>query len=226
MRSTRVCGVVASDGDVVHVSAPAEGDRSPTTAPIIADTLREWCRYGRIGICYIEPGSPWENPWAESFNGRCRDELLSIEEFGSLLEAQVVVEDWRIEYNTDRPHSALGGLTPTETRAALSVTTLCPPDRGNSSDRRVIGAGQLQTQEQMKWSMASGPSRRRSGHRPDRPGPRCLARCTNSEALSGEPPCRRFRVRWSTTGSSGHDDQPRARGLPGSDDAAVVLCPY
>ena len=64
---------------------------------LIADTLREWYRYSRIGISYIEPGSPWENPYVESFNGRVRDELLNIEEFGSLLEAQVVVEDWRIE---------------------------------------------------------------------------------------------------------------------------------
>jgi Integrase core domain/HTH-like domain len=63
---------------------------------------------------YIEPGSPWQNPFVESFNGRCRDELLNIEEFGTLLEAQVVIEAWRIEYNTYRPHSSLGGLTPAE----------------------------------------------------------------------------------------------------------------
>jgi transposase InsO family protein len=85
---------------------------------LIANALREWCRFSRIGISYIEPGSPWENPYIESFNGRARDELLNIEEFGSLLEAQVVVEAWRIEYNTYRPHSALGGLTPTEARTA------------------------------------------------------------------------------------------------------------
>jgi putative transposase len=54
----------------------------------------------------------------ESFNGRARDELFNIEEFGTLFEAQVVVEAWRIEYNTYRPHSALGGLTPAEFRKA------------------------------------------------------------------------------------------------------------
>jgi putative transposase len=85
---------------------------------LIGDALREWCRYSRIGISYIEPGSPWENPWVESFNGRVRDELLNIEEFGSRIEAQVVVEAWRIEYNTYRSHGTLRGLTPTETRAA------------------------------------------------------------------------------------------------------------
>jgi putative transposase len=58
------------------------------------------------------PARPGENPFIESFNGRVRDELLNVEEFGSLLEAQVVVEAWRTEYNTYRPHSSLGGLTP------------------------------------------------------------------------------------------------------------------
>jgi transposase InsO family protein len=56
----------------------------------------------------------WENPFVESFNGRTRDELLNIEEFGNLFEALVVVEGWRREYNTFRPHSSLGGLTPAE----------------------------------------------------------------------------------------------------------------
>jgi putative transposase len=88
---------------------------------LIADALRDWCRMSRIAISYIEPGSPWENPYVESFNGRVRDELLNIEEFGSLLEAQVVVEAWRIEYNTYRPHGALGGLTPAETRATWTT---------------------------------------------------------------------------------------------------------
>ena len=92
--------------------------RADNGPELIANALREWCRFSRIGISYIEPGSPWENPYVESFNGRVRDELLNIEEFGSLLEAQVVVEAWRIEYNTYRPHGALAGLTPAEVRAA------------------------------------------------------------------------------------------------------------
>ena len=56
--------------------------------------------------------APWENPYVKSFNARLRDELLDQEQFDSLLEAQVLVEAWRIEYNTFRPHSALGGLNP------------------------------------------------------------------------------------------------------------------
>ena len=81
---------------------------------LIAWALRDWCRLAGAGTVYIEPGSPWQNPYVESFNGRVRDELLNVEEFGSLLEAQVLVETWRKEYNTYRPHSALDGLTPDE----------------------------------------------------------------------------------------------------------------
>jgi len=81
---------------------------------LIAWALRDWCRLSGLGTLHIEPGSPWENPWIESLNGRSRDELLNITEFGSVTEAQVIVEDWRNEYNTWRPHSSLGGLTPTE----------------------------------------------------------------------------------------------------------------
>jgi putative transposase len=81
---------------------------------LIAWALRDWCRMSSTRTIYIEPGSPWENPWVESFNGRSRDELLNVEEFASLLEAKVLVEDWRIEYNTYRPHSSLAGMTPVE----------------------------------------------------------------------------------------------------------------
>jgi putative transposase len=81
---------------------------------LTAWALRDWCRMSGTKTLYIEPGSPWENAYVESFNGRVRDELLNIEEFGSLIEARIVVEAWRVEYNTWRPHSSLGGLTPAE----------------------------------------------------------------------------------------------------------------
>jgi putative transposase len=81
---------------------------------MIAWVLQDWCRLRGLNTIYIEPGSPWQNPWVESFNGRVRDELLNITEFGSLTEARVLIEDWRNEYNTWRPHSSLGGLTPAE----------------------------------------------------------------------------------------------------------------
>jgi putative transposase len=81
---------------------------------LTANALRDWCRFNRAGTSYIEPGSPWQNPYVESFGGRLRDELLAVEAFNTLLEAQVLVEDWRIEYNTIRPHSALGYRTPAQ----------------------------------------------------------------------------------------------------------------
>jgi putative transposase len=80
---------------------------------LTANALRDWCRFAGAGTSYIEPGAPWQNPYVESFGSRLRDELLAVEAFSSLLEARVLVEDWRIEDNTVRPHSALGYLTPT-----------------------------------------------------------------------------------------------------------------
>lgn len=70
-----------------------------------------------VATAFIEPGSPWQNGYSESFNGRFRDELLTTEQFNTLLEAQVLADDWRTDYNTIRPHGSLGGLTPTQFRA-------------------------------------------------------------------------------------------------------------
>ena len=117
MRVSRTCTadhvVAVIEALVAARGAPAflRMDNGPE---LIAWALRDWCRLAGTDTVYIEPGSPWENPFVESFNGRARDELLNIEEFASLLEAQVVVEAWRVEYNTYRPHSSLGDLTPAE----------------------------------------------------------------------------------------------------------------
>jgi len=81
---------------------------------LTAYALRDWCRFTGAGTSYIDPGSPWQNPWVESYGSRMRDELLAIEQFDTLLGAQVLVADWKEEYNTYRPHSALGMLTPAE----------------------------------------------------------------------------------------------------------------
>jgi putative transposase len=91
---------------------------------LTANALRDWCRFTGAGTSYIEPGSPWQNPYVESFGGRLRDELLAVEAFTSLLDAQVLVEDWRIEYNTVRPHSALGYRTPTQYARAWTTNQL------------------------------------------------------------------------------------------------------
>lgn len=91
---------------------PPEHIRSDNGAEFTATAVREWL--GRIGVktLYIEPGSPWENGYCESFNGKLRDELLNGEIFYTLKEAQIVIENWRQHYNTIRPHSSLGYVPP------------------------------------------------------------------------------------------------------------------
>ena len=88
---------------------------------LTANPLRDWCRLTGAGTSYIEPGAPWQNPDVESFGGRLGDELLAVEAFNSLLEARVLVEDWRIEDNTVRPHSALGYRTPAQYAQAWTI---------------------------------------------------------------------------------------------------------
>jgi len=74
--------------------------------------LREWIESVGVKTAYIEPGSPWENGYNESFNGKLRDELLNTEIFYSLKEAQILIEQWRRHYNEVRPHSSLGYTPP------------------------------------------------------------------------------------------------------------------
>ena len=80
----------------------------------IAGAVADWCRFNGVVTVFIDPGSPWQNDWIESFNGRLRDEFLNGWQFDSLIEAQVLIDDWRIDYNEHRPHSAHGELTPSE----------------------------------------------------------------------------------------------------------------
>jgi putative transposase len=77
-----------------------------------AHALKDWCVLSKTGTVFIDPGSPWQNPFVESFHSRVRDELLDIEEFSCLAEARVVIGDWQEDYNQRRPHSALEMLTP------------------------------------------------------------------------------------------------------------------
>ena len=86
--------------------------RSDNGPEFMARELRKWLGKLGTGALYIEPGSPWENGYCESFNGKLRDECLNGEIFYSLKEAQVVIEQWRVEYNTRRPYSALGYRPP------------------------------------------------------------------------------------------------------------------
>jgi transposase InsO family protein len=86
--------------------------RSDNGPEFIAVALRRWFETLNIKPLYIHPGSPWENGYIESFNGKLRDEFLNGEIFYTLLEAQVLIERWRKYYNRERPHSSLGYKPP------------------------------------------------------------------------------------------------------------------
>ena len=86
--------------------------RSDNGPEFIATAVRNWLAELGVSTLFIEPGSPWENGYIESFNGKLRDELLDRELFFTLEEAQILVEDWRRQYNHLRPHSSLGGRPP------------------------------------------------------------------------------------------------------------------
>jgi putative transposase len=86
--------------------------RSDNGPEFVAKTVQEWITAVGAKTAYIEPGSPWENGYVESFNARLRDELLNGEIFYSLREAQIIIESWRRHYNTIRPHASLGYKPP------------------------------------------------------------------------------------------------------------------
>ena len=99
--------IVARRGAPTHVRC----DNGPE---FIANALARWCSRRGSETAHIEPGAPWQNPFVESYNGKLRKELLDLELLDSVLEAQVLIDDWREEYNTYRPHQSLGYLTPVE----------------------------------------------------------------------------------------------------------------
>ena len=86
--------------------------RSDNGAEFAANAVRNWLQELGVATLYIEPGSPWENGYVESFIGKLRDELLNGELFDTLAEAKVLVEGWRKDYNHFRPHSSLGYRPP------------------------------------------------------------------------------------------------------------------
>jgi transposase InsO family protein len=86
--------------------------RSDNGPEFVSKAIRRWLRVSGVKTLYIEPGSPWENGYIESFNGKFRDELLDREIFDTLFEAKVLVERWKRKYNTVRPHSSLNYRPP------------------------------------------------------------------------------------------------------------------
>jgi len=103
--------------------------RSDNGPELTAHELRRWLEQLEVYASYIEPGSPWENGFAESFHSRFRDEFLAMEEFESLMTARKLTGAWKHDYNTVRPHSSLGYVPPAEfaRRWAASVTAPAAP---------------------------------------------------------------------------------------------------
>ena len=96
--------------------------RSDNGPEFTSRSVQRWLEDSGVGPLFIEPGSPWENGYIESFNGKFRDECLNGELFLSLAEARYIVDRWRLDYNHHRPHSMLGWLTP----AAFAVSCVPP----------------------------------------------------------------------------------------------------
>ena len=112
--------------------------RSDNGSEFTCERVRKWLGKLRVKTLFIEPGSPWENGYIESFNGKLRDELLNLEIFDTMLEAKVLIERWRRHYNKVRPHSSLNYRPPAPEAISPSsclpaFATLKPPNSLNQS---------------------------------------------------------------------------------------------
>ena len=110
--AARRCPVLSRLTNLFTQQGPPDHIRSDNGSEFTAIAVREWLPRVGVKTLYIEPGSPWENGYNESFNGKLRDELLNGEIFYSMTEAKVLIEQWRRHYNTIRPHSSLGYRPP------------------------------------------------------------------------------------------------------------------
>jgi transposase InsO family protein len=119
-RRINAIGVIETLADAMLLEGVPTFIRSDNGLEMVAKVLRQWLSGLGIKSLYIEPGSPWENGYCESLNGKLRDECLNGEIFYSLKEAKAVIKQWRIHYNTKRPHSALGYRPP-------APVTIAPP---------------------------------------------------------------------------------------------------
>jgi transposase InsO family protein len=133
--SIRACTVIDILERLVQERGAPEFIRSDNGPEFIAQAVKVWIAKKGMKTLYIEPGSPWENPYSESFNSRFRDEFLNVEVFSSKLEAKVLGREHHKKYNHHRPHSSLGDLTPAEFAARClaplrsfdSVESPCAP---------------------------------------------------------------------------------------------------
>jgi len=116
--------------------------RSDNGSEFVAKEIQGWLSRASVDTLYIQKGSPWENGYVESFNGKLRDELLNRELFLSVPEARYVLDEWREEYNHRRPHSGLGWRTPGAYAASLAApavgATPLPPDQPALHPQRIL----------------------------------------------------------------------------------------
>ncbi len=124
-RRINAAKVRAVMSELISAYGSPEHIRSDNGSEFIEKSLRGWYADEGIKTLYIDPGSPWQNGYIESFNGRLRDECLNRELFYTLTEARVVIEDWRWKYNNIRPHRSLGLLTPLEFAAQETTPETC-----------------------------------------------------------------------------------------------------
>jgi transposase InsO family protein len=111
-RQLKASDVIDVLRDLVAIRGTPGHIRCDNGPEFIAHAVKNWLETSRISTLYIEPGSPWQNGYAESFNSKLRDELLAVEIFETLKQAKALAEHWRLEYNHRRPHSALDYQTP------------------------------------------------------------------------------------------------------------------
>ena len=121
IRSSRVIDVLSK---LVSVRGAPRHIRSDNGPEFVSRAILRWLRDEQVETALIDPGKPWQNGANESFNGKLRDECLGMHWFQNRFEAKVVTEDWRREYNADRPHSSLGYLTPTEFARSQSTSKI------------------------------------------------------------------------------------------------------
>ncbi len=111
-RRCKAVDVIEAIEELLRLYPPPTHLRMENCPEFIAHALQEWCTVSCFSTAYIEPGSPWENLFVESFNSYSRDEFPNSELFASVPEARLLAEQYRMQYNTCRPHSALQGRTP------------------------------------------------------------------------------------------------------------------
>jgi len=119
IRSGRVIDVLSQ---LLSVHGAPKHLRSDNGPEFVSRSVLKWLTQANIDTAHIDPGKPWQNGSNESFNGKFRDECLSMEWFRNRIDAKIVIENWRREYNEVRPHSSLGQLTPAEFKQQLSST--------------------------------------------------------------------------------------------------------